>query len=437
MAPLFGLALVPLVGFVGLALDYSRAAAARTEMQAALDATALALSKEAKLLTADELNARAKQYFEASYQNKHAKNITVTSSLTTNADQLSTIKVAAAGEVETTLWNVLGHAKMDIGTSSEATWGMKRLELVLALDNTLSMLSSNRMTELKKATKSLLDTLYKAAKKADDVKIAIVPFTTAVNIGTGQATATWLDWSHWDNHNGTCKKYKNWNDDGGPKDKATCLNHQGTWTSADRATWNGCVWDREQDNDVKDTTPTAAASTQFQPHQATSGCPTSIIPLSDILQNWKSADLTASSPTSTFGKKVNAMTPTGYTNITIGLAWGWHALTASVPLEQASAPKPDLDKVIILMTDGDNTQNRFSPFKQPNPPVDVRTQKACENVKAAGIKIYTVRLMDGNADLLKNCATNASMYFDVEQASQLNAAFGAIAQNLANLRISK
>jgi hypothetical protein len=58
-------------------------------------------------------------------------------------------------------------------------------------------------------------------------------------------------------------------------------------------------------------------------------------------------------------------------------------------------------------------------------------------VKAAGIKLYTVRVIDGDATLLRGCATNPNMYYDVQQASQLNSVFSTIAQNLANLRISK
>jgi hypothetical protein len=46
-------------------------------------------------------------------------------------------------------------------------------------------------------------------------------------------------------------------------------------------------------------------------------------------------------------------------------------------------------------------------------------------------------VINGNGTLLKNCASNPSMYFDVQQASQLNGVFTSIAQNLANLRIAK
>ena len=40
VAPFLGLAVIPLVGLVGAAVDYSRANAMRTSMQAATDATA-------------------------------------------------------------------------------------------------------------------------------------------------------------------------------------------------------------------------------------------------------------------------------------------------------------------------------------------------------------------------------------------------------------
>jgi hypothetical protein len=66
-------------------------------------------------------------------------------------------------------------------------------------------------------------------------------------------------------------------------------------------------------------------------------------------------------------------------------------------------------------------------------------QMACDNVKAPGngIRIYTVRVINGNSTLLRNCATNPTMYYDVQQASELNGVFTSIAQNLASLRISK
>jgi Flp pilus assembly protein TadG len=52
VAMMFAIALVPMLGFIGAAIDYSRAVSARSAMQAAADATALMISKEATSLTA-------------------------------------------------------------------------------------------------------------------------------------------------------------------------------------------------------------------------------------------------------------------------------------------------------------------------------------------------------------------------------------------------
>jgi hypothetical protein len=127
------------------------------------------------------------------------------------------------------------------------------------------------------------------------------------------------------------------------------------------------------------------------------------------------------------------MTPTGNTNVTIGMVWAWQTLSPVAPM---NAPEPalDLDKVIVLLTDGDNTQNRFTSSASS---IDSRTEKACANAKAANIKIYTVRVINGNADLLRGCATKPEMFYDVDEATQLNSVFASIAQNLANLRIAK
>ncbi len=111
----------------------------------------------------------------------------------------------------------------------------------------------------------------------------------------------------------------------------------------------------------------------------------------------------------------------------------WQTLSPVAPFN-APATAPDLDKVIILLTDGDNTQNRWTTSSTS---IDARTQTACANAKAANIKVYTVRVINGNASLLQGCATKPDMYFNVQQASELNAVFSAIAQNLANLRIAK
>ncbi len=114
-------------------------------------------------------------------------------------------------------------------------------------------------------------------------------------------------------------------------------------------------------------------------------------------------------------------------------------MTPGAPLSERARP-PLTDKVLIILTDGDNTEawkNSSNTKVTSSSAIDQRTALACTNIKAANIKIYTVRVIDGNATLMKNCATNPSLCFNVQNASQFNGVFTSIAKSLANLRIAK
>src|SRR5436190_18759916 len=74
----FALAMIPIVGLTGAAVDYSRANAAKASMQAALDATALILSKEAQSLDSAQLSAKALSYFLANFNRPEVQNVVVT-----------------------------------------------------------------------------------------------------------------------------------------------------------------------------------------------------------------------------------------------------------------------------------------------------------------------------------------------------------------------
>jgi hypothetical protein len=414
--PIFALSIIPMFGLMGAAIDYSRASATRADMQSAVDALGIMLAKEANKLTPAEITSKANAYFHALFNRPEARSIVITP-VFEQTDGSFKIKVTGAGEVPTRFMNILGFNKMDITTSTEVVWGTRKLELALALDNTGSMASSGKMDELKKATKSLLDTLKKSALKPDSVKVSIIPFATDVNVGAGTyANATWLDWTAFDadslpkpdgSGNYLCFGQYCWDDVSNPPKIVL-----------KRSLWNGCVWDRQQPHDASDVAPTTTAQ-KFQPHQA-ANCPASLMPLTN--------DWTA------LNAKVDAMVPTGNTNVSIGLAWGWHAVTTGEPLTQGTAPAKDLDKVIILLTDGDNTQNRWTGSQGD---IDARTTATCNAVKAAGVKVYTVRVINGNATLLRNCATESTMYYDVQNSSQLLSVFQKIGENLATLRIAK
>src|SRR3569833_3231441 len=80
--PMFALAIVPVFGFMGAAIDYSRGSAAKAEMQSALDAAALMLAKDKTALTDGTLQTKAVAFFNAQFANKDAQNVQITAQYT-------------------------------------------------------------------------------------------------------------------------------------------------------------------------------------------------------------------------------------------------------------------------------------------------------------------------------------------------------------------
>lgn len=506
----FALSTIPIIAFVGAAVDYSRGNSVKASMQSALDATALMLSREVQGLTTTQMSQKANDFFLAQFNHPDVTNIVVTPQLTSITTGGYKLFMSATATVPTTFTKIVGQQNMNLSMSTEVVWGVKKLELALALDVTGSMASNNKITELKKAAKSLLTILKNAAKTDGDIKVAIAPFSVDVNVGTSNVSADWIDWTAWEGpppnsmpgsnvgpgsacpwttstngfrcttgpangssntwnipssgtysgyicpsaqnnvyYNGcydsvattttttnpvctgswcSCSGYSNCSCTGSGSSKVcsqtvttTGAPYTHNWIPNNRNTWNGCVADRDQDYDTNNTAPTTVISSTLFPANQFNACPAAA--LMPLTFNWTALNT-----------KIDELSPDGNTNVTIGLAWAFHALTASGPLNNAAVASPTLDKVIILLTDGDNTQNRWSTTQST---IDLRTKKACDTVKAAGIKLYTVRVIDGNATLLQQCATKPDMYFNVQDATQLNGVFTAIAQALANLRIAK
>jgi Flp pilus assembly protein TadG len=103
IAVIFAIALIPILGFVGAAVDYSRASAARTSMQAALDSTALMLLKEISsgVISSSQVRTAASSYFKGLYTNRDSQVITVTASYTAqNGSNPPAVQVSASGSIK-------------------------------------------------------------------------------------------------------------------------------------------------------------------------------------------------------------------------------------------------------------------------------------------------------------------------------------------------
>lgn len=413
VAPLFGLSVLPLMGAVGVAIDYTQISATRTSFQSALDATALMMSKTAAKQTDAERQTSATNYFNSLFTRANTSNIQITPVYSPTGG--SNLSLSGTATVTTNFLNLLGLPnQVDISAASRSTWGNSRLRVALALDVTGSMASDGKMTALKTAAQSLLTQLQAAATNPDDVYVSIVPFNKDVNVGAGNYAESWVRWDLWEPLNGTCSisQYSS--------KQSRCTSHGGTWTPKDHSAWNGCVTDRDQNYDTTNDAPVSGGT--LYPAEQYSSCPAAVMGLSN--------DWTALSA------KIEEMQPKGNTNQAIGLQMGWQTLTASPFTIPAIDPNYTYTQVIILLTDGLNTEDRWYNYASS---IDARQEKTCTNVKAAGITLYTVQVNTGNdptSTLLQNCATDSSKFFLLTSADQMITTFNQIGTALSSLRLT-
>jgi Flp pilus assembly protein TadG len=424
----FAIATFPVIGAVGAAVDYSHANDVKSAMQAALDSTALMLSRDAATLSQSDLNTKAKNYFLAMFIRPEATNVTVSATYTQSGG--SQVIVNGSASVPTAIMGIVGYNSITVGGSSTAKWGSERLRVALALDVTGSMASDGKMTALKSATKALLTQLKGAAGTNGDVYVSIVPFNKDVNVGSSNYNSTWINWTDWNSDNQTCSGgggYGGYGGYGGGYGGGSCSpkNHN---------TWNGCVTDRDQNYDQTVDVPTSTSTTsptKLWPAEQFSDCPAQ---MQGLTYDW-----------TTLNSVVDSLSPVGNTNQGIGLVWAWQTLVGGGPV---TAPAKDSNytykDIIILMSDGMNTQNRFSSNQTQ---IDKRMYDSsksgagtCANAKTAGVTIYSVQVNTGGdptSTVMKNCASSSDKFWEIKSSGDLGTVFNTIGTNLTKLRVAK
>ncbi len=189
-----------------------------------------------------------------------------------------------------------------------------------------------------------------------------------------------------------------------------------------KTSWTGCLVDRNQSYDVS---ASAFDSTIPDSSYIAETCVASTHP---VVQ-----DMTTSiSDSKTY---VNNLVANGYTNITIGVQMGMELLSPEAPYTQGVKwGDPDMDKYMIVVTDGENTGDRWYGQSQSGS-IDARTALACQAAKDKGITVFVVRVMEGNSGMLQKCASKTIYYYDLKSASQLNATMADIFMRIGKLRI--
>jgi Flp pilus assembly protein TadG len=252
IAVIFAIALLPIPSFVGAAIDYSRAGRARTAMQGALDSASLMVAKNLSdgKITTDQIPTAGPAYFAALYTETDVQSVQAAATYTANSGgKGSTVAMTASGAIKSQFMQIAGFPTLGFGVSSTSTWGSNLLRIALVLDNTGST-SGTKLSNLKTASKNLVDKLGALAKTPGDVMFSVVPFASAVNVGTDKASANWLRWDFWDprsedaSGNSYCSSGRSsW------YTRAMCKGHGYTWShsvgSPSTSNWNGCVTDRD------------------------------------------------------------------------------------------------------------------------------------------------------------------------------------------------
>jgi Flp pilus assembly protein TadG len=144
------------------------------------------------------------------------------------------------------------------------------------------------------------------------------------------------------------------------------------------------------------------------------------------------------------------------TAIDVGMIWGWRALSPNPPFSDGQPyGTPSLIKAVVLETDGDNDTGDYPDYtgfgyirdgllgvttaSAALTSMQNRLTTVCNNMKAAGIIIYTIGLGSGATNTqLKNCAgPSPGVFYSAPTAADLTTAFQAIAISLNSLRLTQ
>jgi len=507
MAILGAAAMVPLTFGIGLTVDYSNIARSKDMLQSAVDAAALAIGREGPELSHEKAMAMARQFLDAN------AGFVATEPVVTR--KVGGVTVQAKASVKLAFAGVMGYDSWPVTTQATASSAYLNYEIGLVLDTTGSM-AGGKLASLKDAAIGFIDTTV-ATTPADQLKMAMVPFASFVNVGPQYAPS-------FDKKGRVDKKTGAWWLDrfGDVKLQQTELiegvsrfeiykNLKQTWAGCveTRAPYKGVAYDTaDVEPSAKDKqslfVPSFAIdegdsaeysnsyiSSSVDPldtsllgwvrKQKKYGVPISLLGILDDLMPFNSVDvggITAkkgpsvgcntqpltplTADTEVLKDKIADLNAAGNTNIMEGVMWGWRVLSPREPFTEGRKPGPDVQKIMIVMTDGSNTlgvksnplgsiygsfgyvvDKRLGPSVTSEPSaadlMNAKTLAACTNAKADGIEIFTIRLEEPDVKtgtMLKECATDKDHFLDVPSRSQLDEAFQQIRKKMTKLRLS-
>ena len=400
-AIIFGLAVIPLIGLGGGAMDFAARARVKGELQAASDTAALAAARlvQNAEITRDsnwdenweDLRARA----EATARKLLAAGIKGTRG-TPDFDIDITeagVTIAAHYDMRTSFLQVIGMNTLPAKSLSTVKLPDPILvEIALVLDYSGSMNSNDKYIRMTAAAQDFITRV--ADDRGDRTKIGVVPFSEYVHatVPGGMLLGT-------------------------PASEANIL----TTT---------CLLNREYPYSATDQTPATSIP----------GSRWAYVDISDArCQAYANGNLAVRDLTSDFTsvkEALSAMRPTGLTNIALASEMGFHMLAPNRPFEAAREfTDPDTRKIMVLLTDGMQTVPAEGPSGNISTlDADETTAEVCANAKAEGISIYTIAydIHDQRIrDLLTGCATDPADYFEPSGVAGIDDVFDEIFAQIA------
>ena len=408
VAIMFGLAGVVMCMFVGMGIDIGRTISTRTKVAAAADAAALAAAKALRLegLNQSEAAALAKRVFDENIKASSGSWTQIRDVRVSIDSSTGATKVDVDAFVDTAFVAIAGVPEMTVTKTATAVFDSKNVEVGLQLDLTGSMCSPcSKLVDLKQATSDLIDILIPSSSSIQNVRIGLAPFSAGVNAGSYLRDV-----------------------------------------DGNRSSSNSCVYERMTvTNEATDAAPSGSDAFKIRSDLTGSNvqnCPgAEIMPLTSDSGALKTAVRGYTTGSSTAGQ--------------LGAAWAWFLVSPNWSSIWPGASQPvsygdnRTDKVVILMTDG--VYNTIGGINFGDTSSEAQTAsnlslQVCSNMKAAGVKVYTVGFDLDNIhntsarqralDTLNRCASNSSNFFKADDGDQLRAAFRAIANNILTLRLS-
>ncbi len=198
-----GIAAIPMVAAAGMGVDIARGYLAEARLQSAIDAAAIAMGSADG--TDEEILTLGRTYFYANFPSgswAEPNDLQITVTRVDENDPTSrpeSFAISATARVDTLFFRALPGATsaeagahydyVDVAASSTALTEVRGLEVVMVLDVTGSMYSNyssgeRRIEAMRDAALKMVEILFGEYEEPELLRVGIVPYNTAVNIGT-------------------------------------------------------------------------------------------------------------------------------------------------------------------------------------------------------------------------------------------------------------